>query len=103
MGRADRDHAGRTKETVAQLEAAAALMEHRSLGFSGSGLLPERFMQVGIEGLADSIDRGDAVVGEKAFELALDQFQTGNDRGDVLGGSGGLESEFQVIEQGKKV
>ena len=60
-------------------------------------------MDVGIERFADGIDGGHPMVGEKTFELALDQLEPGEDRGDILRGCGGLKSQFQVIQQRKEV
>jgi len=103
LGGGDRDDAGRTEEAVAELEAATALVKDGAFRLAGSGFLSEGLVEMGVKRFSHGVDRGDAVVGQKALELALDQFQTGDDGGDILGGGGGLQAEFKVVEQGEKI
>ena len=56
LGPGHGDNAGRTKETVAQLEAAAVLVEDGPLRLAGSGLRADGLVQVGIKRFADGFD-----------------------------------------------
>jgi len=60
-------------------------------------------VEIGVEGFSDGVDGGDPVFGKKPIELGLDQFHSGNDGRCIRGGGGGLESEFEMVEQGKEV
>lgn len=103
LGRADGDHAGRAEKSVAQFETTPPLVENGALRFFWGGFLAKRLVEMGIKRLADRVDECDSVIGEKTFELTLDELEAGDDRGDVLRGGGGLQAQFQVIEEGKEV
>jgi hypothetical protein len=102
-GGSHRDHATGTEEAITDFVATTALVEDKTFGFSRGGFLAEGFVPVRVEGLAEGFNGGDTVIGEESIELALNQFHTSDNGCGVGGGSGGLEAELEVIEEGEEV
>ena len=65
--------------------------------------MAEGFVPVRVKGFAEGFNGGDTVIGEESIELALNQFHTSDNGCGVGGGSGGLEAELEVIEEGEEV
>jgi hypothetical protein len=98
-----RNNATGSEKTIADFVATTALVKDKTFGFSRRGFLAEGFVPVRVEGFAEGFNGGDTVIGEESIELALNQFHTSDNGCGVGGGSGGLEAELEVIEEGEEV
>jgi len=103
LGRGHGDHAGRAEKAFPQLETTASLVKNGAFRFSGGRFRADGLVEMGIKRFANGIDGRDPVIGQKTLKLTLDQLETGDHRGNVLGGGGGLQSQFEVIQQGKEI
>jgi len=103
LGGGDGDDAGGTKEAVPDFVSPTSLVEDGAFGLARSRFLSQGFVEIRIKGFSQRLDGGDPVLGEEPFELGLDQFHPGHHRGRIGGSGGGLQSQLQMIEEGKKI
>jgi hypothetical protein len=90
------------EEAVVEFIASADLCDDGAFGVFIGGDVLGGFVEVGVEGFSECIDRGDAVIFEELLELGVNHFEAFED-GGVASGFSSLEAEFEVVEDGDEI